>query len=84
MVESLAKVRNIRVTPQKARRIVDLIRGMQAEEALAVLKFAPQSASEPIAKLVASAMANAKVTADKDGVFLDDLDLFIARAFVDE
>ena len=84
MVESLAKVRNIRVTPQKARRIVDLIRGMQAEEALAVLKFAPQSASEPIAKLVASAMANAKVTADKDGVFLDDHDLFIARAFVDE
>ena len=60
MVESLAKVRNIRVTPQKARRIVDLIRGKQAEEALAVLKFAPQSASEPIAKLVASAMANAK------------------------
>jgi len=48
MVESLAKVRNIRVTPQKARRIVDLIRGMQAEKALAVLKFAPQSASEPI------------------------------------
>jgi large subunit ribosomal protein L22 len=47
MVESIAKVRNIRVTPQKARRIVDLIRGMQAEEALAVLKFAPQSASEP-------------------------------------
>lgn len=84
MVESIAKVRNIRVTPQKARRIVDLIRGMQAEEALAVLKFAPQSASEPVAKLVASAMANAKVTADKDGVVLDDQDLFIARAFVDE
>ncbi|MDP4899594.1 MAG: 50S ribosomal protein L22 [Pontimonas sp.] len=84
MVESIAKVRNIRVTPQKARRIVDLIRGMQAEEALAVLKFAPQSASEPVAKLVASAMANAKVTADKDCVFLDDQDLFIARAFVDE
>jgi large subunit ribosomal protein L22 len=84
MGESIAKVRNIRVTPQKARRIVDLIRGMQAEEALAVLKFAPQSASEPVAKLVASAMANAKVTADKDGVFLDDQDLFIARAFVDE
>ena len=84
MVESIARVRNIRVTPQKARRVVDLIRGKQAQEALAVLKFAPQSASEPIAKVVASAMANARVTADKDGIFLDDQDLFGARAFVDE
>ncbi|MBT5247207.1 MAG: 50S ribosomal protein L22 [Microbacteriaceae bacterium] len=84
MVESLARVRNIRVTPQKARRVVDLIRGRQAQEALGVLKFAPQAASEPIAKLVASAMANARVTADKEGIFLDDQDLFIARAFVDE
>jgi large subunit ribosomal protein L22 len=84
MVESIARVRNIRVTPQKARRVVDLVRGKQAEEALAILKFAPQAASEPIAKLVASAMANARVTADKDGVFLDDQDLFIASAFVDE
>jgi len=84
MVESIARVRNIRVTPQKARRVVDLIRGKQAQEALAVLKFAPQSASEPIAKVVASAMANARVTADKDGIFLDDQDLFVARAFVDE
>jgi large subunit ribosomal protein L22 len=49
MVESVAKVRNIRVTPQKARRIVDLIRGKQAVEALAALKFAPQAASEPVA-----------------------------------
>ena len=84
MVESLARVRNIRVTPRKARRVVDLIRGKQAQEALGVLKFAPQSASEPIAKLVASAMANARVTADKEGVFLDDQDLIIARAYVDE
>ena len=84
MVESLARVRNIRVTPRKARRVVDLIRGKQAQEALGVLKFAPQSASEPIAKLVASAMANASVTADKEGVFLDDQDLIIARAYVDE
>ena len=84
MVESMAKVRNIRVTPQKARRIVDVIRGKQAAEALAVLTFAPQAASEPVAKLVASAMANARVTADKEGVFLDDQDLFITRAFVDE
>ena len=41
MVESIAKVRNIRVTPQKARRIVDLVRGMQAEKALAVPQVCP-------------------------------------------
>ena len=84
MVESIARLRNLRVTPQKARRVVDLIRGKQAAEALAVLKFAPQAVSDPLAKLVASAMANAKVTADKEGIFLDDQDLFITRAFVDE
>lgn len=84
MVESIARVRHIRVTPQKARRVVALIKGKQAEEALAILKFAPQSASEPIYKLVASAMANARVKADKDNEFLDEQDLFITNAFVDE
>ena len=84
MVESIARVRHIRVTPQKARRVIALIKGKQAEEALAILKFAPQSASEPVYKLVASAMANARVKADKDGEFLDDRDLYVANVFVDE
>jgi large subunit ribosomal protein L22 len=84
MVESIARVRHIRVTPQKARRVVDLIRGKQAAEALAILKFAPQSASEPIAKLVASAMANARVKADASNSYLDEQDLFVSKAFVDE
>ena len=57
MVESIARVRHIRITPQKARRVVDLIRGKNVQEALAILKFAPQAASEPIYKLVASAIA---------------------------
>ena len=84
MVESIARVRHIRVTPQKARRVVDLIRGKQAAEALAILKFAPQSASEPIYKLVASAMANARVKADAANSYLDEQDLFVAKAYVDE
>lgn len=84
MVESIARVRHIRVTPQKARRVVALIKGKQAQEALAILKFAPQAASEPIYKLVASAMANAQVKADKDGEYLDEQDLFVANAYVDE
>ena len=84
MVESIARVRHIRVTPQKARRVVEMIRGKQAEEALAILKFAPQGASEPVYKLVASAMANARVKADATNEFLDDADLYVSRAFVDE
>ncbi|WP_022882685.1 50S ribosomal protein L22 [Gryllotalpicola ginsengisoli] len=84
MVESIARVRHIRITPQKARRVVNLIRGKQAQEALAILKFAPQSASEPIYKLVASAIANARVKADASNQFLDEQDLYVSRAFVDE
>ncbi|MFC0680741.1 50S ribosomal protein L22 [Lysobacter korlensis] len=84
MVESIARVRHIRVTPQKARRVVDLIRGKQAVEALAILKFAPQGASEPVYKLVASAIANARVKADAENSYLDEQDLYVSRAFVDE
>ena len=84
MVESIARVRHIRVTPQKARRVVALIKGKQAQEALAILKFAPQSASEPIYKLVAAAIANARVKADKDSEYLDEQDLYVRNAYVDE
>ena len=84
MVTAIARVKHIRVTPMKARRVVDLVRGKQATEALAILKFAPQAASEPVYKLVASAMANARVKADASNSFLDEQDLVISRAFVDE
>ncbi len=84
MVESIARVRHIRVTPQKARRVVNLIRGRQAVEALAILKFAPQGASEPVYKMVSSAIANARVKADATNSYLDEQDLFVAKAFVDE
>jgi large subunit ribosomal protein L22 len=84
MVEAIARVRHIRVTPQKARRVVALIKGKPADEALAILKFAPQSASEPIYKLVASARANARVKADQDNQYLDERDLYVKNAFVDE
>jgi len=84
MVESIARVRHIRVTPMKARRVVNMIRGKQAHEALAILKFAPQGASEPVYKLVASAIANARVKADASNSFLDEQDLYISKAYVDE
>ena len=84
MVESIARVKHIRVTATKARRVVNLIRGKQAMEALAILKFAPQAASEPVYKLVASAIANARVKADASNSFLDEQDLFVSQAYVDE
>ncbi len=84
MVTAIAKLRHIRITPMKARRVIDMIRGRQATEALAILKFSPQAASEPIYKLVESAIANARVKADGTNEYLDEQDLIVARAFVDE
>ena len=83
-MEAVAKLKHIRITPMKARRVVNTIRGKQATEALAILKFAPQAASEPIFKLVASAVANAKVKADAANILFDEDDLIISQAFVDE
>jgi large subunit ribosomal protein L22 len=79
-----ASARFVRVTPMKARRVVDLIRGQQADEALAVLRFAPQSASEPVYKVLASAVANARYRAEQESRRLDVEDLVVQTAFVDE
>ncbi|WP_116116265.1 50S ribosomal protein L22 [Austwickia chelonae] len=83
-MEAKAQARNVRVTPMKARRVVDLVRGKRAVEALAVLQFAPQSASEPVRKLLASAIANARFQADKSAMTFDEGQLFISSAYVDE
>ena len=79
-----ASARFVRVTPMKARRVVDLIRGQQADEALAVLRFAPQAASEPVYKVLASAVANARYRAEQESRRLDVEDLVVQTAFVDE
>ncbi|MDP9091698.1 MAG: 50S ribosomal protein L22 [Actinomycetota bacterium] len=76
---AIARATHVRVTPMKARRVIDLIRDMPASQALSVLKFAPQAASEPIAKVVASAIANAS-----NNFQLDPETLIISRAYVDE
>jgi large subunit ribosomal protein L22 len=74
-----ATARYVRMTPMKVRRVVDLIRGMEAREALSVLQFAPQAASEPVAKVLASAVANAE-----HNLQLDPESLVVAVAYVDE
>lgn len=76
---AIARARYVRATPMKVRRVVDLIRGRSAAEALAVLQFAPQAASVPVAKVLASAMANAENNLD-----LDPETLWISKAYVDE
>jgi large subunit ribosomal protein L22 len=83
-MEAKAQARYVRVTPQKARRVVDLIRGKQAGEAVAVLQFAPQAAGEPVLKVVQSAIANARVKADRASVPFDERSLVVQAAFVDE
>ena len=83
-MEAKAQARYVRVTPQKARRVVDLIRGQQATQATAVLQFAPQAASDPIRKVLESAIANARVKADKASEAFDERDLVVQAAYVDE
>jgi large subunit ribosomal protein L22 len=83
-MEAKAQARYIRVTPMKARRVVDLIRGKQALQALAVLDFAPQAASEPVRKVVASAIANARVKAERASEPFDERTLVVQAAYVDE
>src|SRR5512138_3043047 len=74
-----AIARHVRVSPMKARRVINLVRGLPAREALSVLQFAPQAASEPVYKVLASAMANAEHNKQ-----LDPETLIVSAAFVDE
>jgi large subunit ribosomal protein L22 len=76
---AFASARYVRVTPLKARRVVDLVRGMPVDQALATLEFAPQAAAETVHKVLRSAVANAETT---EG--LDTHDLVVSVAHVDE
>ena len=76
---SRAVAKHVRISPNKARRVVNLVRGLPAKEALTVLQFAPQSASEQVYKVLASAIANAE-----NNERLDPDALLVSEAFVDE
>ena len=78
-MEARAHARYVRVTPMKARRVVDVIRGRKADEAVATLRYAPMSAAEPVRKVVESAMANAE---NNEGLVPESL--WISEAYVDE
>lgn len=83
-MEAKAQARFVRVAPLKARRIVDVVRGKRAVEALEVLKFAPQRTAEPVRKVVESAVANARYAAEQAGERFDEEDLFIQAIYADE
>lgn len=76
---ALAKARNANVAPRKARRVVDLIRGQKASDAVAILTFAPQAASENVVKVLRSAMANAE-----HNERVDQDSLWVSAAYVDQ
>ncbi len=76
---AVAKARFVRVSASKARRVIDLVRGKSVTDALDILRWAPQAASEPVAKVIASAAANAQ---NNDG--LDPSTLVVATIHADE
>jgi large subunit ribosomal protein L22 len=82
MVEAFevrASARHIQISPQKARLVVDVVRGRNAEEALDMLRFMPQKAAEPVFKLIQSAVANAE---QNFGLEVDEL--YVHRIFADD
>jgi large subunit ribosomal protein L22 len=76
---AVAKARFVRVSPTKARRVINLVRGKSVAEALDILRWAPQAASVPVAKVIASAAANAQ---NNNG--LDPASLVVASVYADD
>ncbi len=78
-MEARAIARHIRISPRKARQVIDLIRGKDVEEALTILRFTPQGGSPIVEKVVRSAVANAENNYDMDAD-----SLYVAECYVDQ
>ena len=77
-MEATAKVTHVRIAPRKVQIVLDLIRNKPCDEAMAILKYKPKAACEPLGKLLKSAMANAEM---KD---MDTTRLYVAACRVDQ
>lgn len=77
-MEAIAKANHVRIAPRKVQIVLDLIRSKPCDEALAILKYTPKAACEPLEKLLKSAMANAE---NKD---MDTSALYVAACHVDQ
>lgn len=78
-MEARAVARHVRISPRKARQVIDLIRGKDVEEALTILKFTPKGASPIVEKVLRSAVANAENNFEMD---VDSL--YVAECYVDQ
>ena len=78
-MEAKAYVRNVRIAPRKVRLVLDLIRGIDAKEVAAILKFTPKGASPVVAKVLKSAVANATNNHN-----MDESKLYIKACFADD
>jgi large subunit ribosomal protein L22 len=83
-IEAHALARHVRLSPQKARLVIDLIRGQKVQDALQTLRYTPKRAAKHIEKVLRSAVANAEKKADDAGAPLDVDQLYVSKAFVNE
>jgi len=82
-MEAIAKGKYLRGSPQKARLVIDLIRGKNVAQALAILQFTNKRATENIEKCLRSAISNATFKAEQDNIAIDPDDLWVKTCFVD-
>src|ERR1035438_6314042 len=83
-IQAVASARHVRMSPQKVRLVVDMIRGQRAEDALQILRFTKKRATRDVEKVLRSAIANAERKAEDAGASLDVDHLFVSRCFVNE
>src|SRR6202158_1036830 len=83
-IEAIAMAKHVRMSPQKGRLVVDMIRGHRAEDALQILRFTKKRATRDVEKVLRSAIANAERKAEDAGASLDVDHLFVSRCFVNE
>lgn len=82
-MEAIAKIRHLKGSPRKARLVIDMIRGRNVSQSLAILKFTDKRAADPIEKCLRSAIANATFLAEKQNIAIDPDDLFVKSCMVD-
>jgi large subunit ribosomal protein L22 len=82
-MEAIAKTKHLKGSPRKTRLVIDMIRGRNVSQALAILKFTDKRAADPIAKTLQSAIANATYLAEQQNIAIDPDDLWVKTCFVD-
>jgi large subunit ribosomal protein L22 len=83
-MQASATAKGVRISPQKMRLVIDQIRGINVNDAYAILQFSKKAAATPIDKVLRSAVANAVSRASETGESLDVDELHVREAYVDE